>query len=279
MFFITFISIISLPLASPYGTGSLGKIVYSYRGNIFFITHSNLVYSSDGLYILGVKVIISINSMENDLVTILVNISGPLYYDPMLANCSSFSLNVLFEACNTSSLARIINESYKMSLTYMVNASNNYAWLNGHFIGFFPLYVVPDIDYDNATQLKYVYLGEELALITEHDKPVPIRVKRPYKSGFVELRCIAYNNTYVNLCLLHHYPLYVWGLLPIKDNKFALVYLEVDDSMINVLASVNDYPASIEYVDYVRVGLLMSVVALIIVGMYGVVRRLRRGKG
>jgi hypothetical protein len=255
------------------------RTIYVYKGDILFMKRNGSVFISDGFYILSASVVVNISNIKRGLINLSVSINGPLYYDPALANCSGSSFNVLLETCDSSPLARLVNESYRLTLTYSVNVSNNYAWLGNRFVGFFPLYVVPDIGYDNATRFKYVYLGEELTLLTVHGKPAPVRVKKPYGSSSIELHCIVYNNTYVDLCLLHHYPLYVWGFLPIGDNRFALVYLEVDDSMVGVLASVNDYPASVEYVDYVRVGLLVSVVALIIVGVYGVVRRFRRGKG
>lgn len=252
-------------------------VYYAYQGSVDFIIYNNSIFIHTGKYIPNARVIIGISRAKGNTIYVSVHITGALEYDPSLANCSGIDINSLLK-CTGSAHVRIINSSYHLTLIYRINASNNYAWLDNRFIGFFPLYSIPDIGYRNATKFKYVYLGKELSLLEMHGKPIPVHVKKFYGNHVLDLHCIDYRNTYIEFCLLHHYPLYVWGLLPIGDNKFILLSLNVDDSMLRILISVNNYPSNVTYTDYVGIVTIIAIMALIFVIGYLALRYYRGRK-
>ncbi|MEM4741525.1 MAG: hypothetical protein QW370_04970 [Ignisphaera sp.] len=249
-------------------------VLYMLRGNIYFVVRNGSVYMRNGLYIPNATVTVKMCGKVDSRYRILVEIRGPLYYNSDYLNCTGSSPRIYCNVALKLINVRLLNYSYTLALVYDVDPSNNYAWLNGSFIGFFPFYVVPDISYGNATKYKFVYLGKELEIDTVQGKPVPDVMPVEYGGRTVRLKSVRYYNDFIELNILHHYPVLVDGALPIGGDRYITVYLSPAGEMLERLIAVNDYPESVSYIDYARLGIIITVFAAIAIGIFMLVRRI-----
>lgn len=159
----------------------------------------------------------------------------------------------------------------KLSLEYIVDRRSNYAWTtNGVFIGFFPFYSIPDLDYDNITMYKFVYLNETLELDMLNGKPTPYplylkdfypNLSTPNIGGKDHLVCLRLYNNFSNIYIVHHYPVNIENLLlPIGNNTYLFIEsILIDKRYLPLVISIDDYPEAITTIDYSRFALIIGI--------------------
>ncbi|MEM3999014.1 MAG: hypothetical protein QXM62_06520, partial [Ignisphaera sp.] len=59
-------------------------------------------------------------------------------------------------------------------------------------------------------------------------------------------------------------------------DRYITVYLSPAGEMLERLIAVNDYPESVSYIDYTRLGIIITVFAAIAIGIFMLVRRITK---
>jgi len=255
------------------------NILYIYHGNGYIVTRNGSILVCNGESVDEAVVVVKLEAVDQGLAKVVVEINGIKnqvvdYISRVILRCSGEDIYSLLRNCKPPSgaVSSIPLGSFSLSLTFSVNISNNYAWLDKEFIGFFPLYVFPDVRYENATNIRAVYLDDELKLYTLHGKPMIAR----WNISNIIFRSIEFYNKYIRMSLIHHYPVYLTVLLPIGNNTYLLLSLTPDSSMYSRILAVNDYPEGVTYIDYTVLGLMITIGGVIAVAIYFGVKSLRK---
>ncbi len=156
------------------------------------------------------------------------------------------------------------SEPFSAEYTYIVDARYNYAYIGGEPIGFFPLYSLIDIRYEEALDYRFTYLGKPLLLSTtknpvigqpyeDVDKELPITSKINYNGN--ELVTLLFINEFLTANVIHNYIAFIQKLVLPVGNDTYIVFgaLSPDPSMVPYLSSIDDdYPWGITTESFVE---------------------------
>lgn len=250
------------------------SVLKYYAGDAAFLFKHGDSFVGNGTYLDRVRVVVDYRFVNESFALVYVNISAKyLYWDP--------SYHIVFHSINNveqstgGDIIKIIGENYHLYLKFLVNTTNNYAWLNGKFIGFFPLYFFRALGYNNVTKYTYVYLGKELHVDLIQGKPKPANYHL-WKN--LTLTTLHIYNEYISIHFIYHYPVVIEGILPIGNNTYLYCFhLGITGDWIPYLKSIDDYPYAVTYINWDRpvvvVGVFASIIALAIM----LIKRRRRG--
>ncbi|ADI31676.1 hypothetical protein [Staphylothermus hellenicus] len=286
LFTLAWIGIIMAVLLSIVAVGSATPqppSVLTYHGDGFeFAFRRGDVFVGNDTYLSeDVTITISFEPINSTASWIYVDIRAPaVYYWPH----RNFVFRGIWDVeCNESAdwrSVRTIMHNYHLRLKYLVNTTNNYAWLNGEFIGFFPFYIFPTLGYDNVTKYTYVYMGKELHVAMLEGKPGPSRLHVKGASGReYEIVALTLYNKYINIGFVYHWPISVTGFIPIGNNTYLHIdSATIDEDWIPYLKAIDDYPEWVTTIDWSRLILFIAIIGSIIALVIMFIRRRRRHK-
>jgi len=265
------------------------SVLFIYHGRAYIVTREESMLLYNGESVVDAVVVVKLEAVNQELAEVVVEINGTrvllFEYSPetgaagRIIRCSGEEIISLINNCRSSTgmVTQVPQGPFSLSLVFTVNTSNNYAWLGGKFVGFFPLYVFPDVRYENASNVRAVYLDDELRLKTVYGKPAIARIHYHGENGTViTFKSINFHNKYVDMLLVHHYPVHLHVLLPIGNNTYLLALLEPDQSMYDRILAVNDYPEAVSYINYAAIGSAIAVGGAIAAVVYFGVKSLRK---
>lgn len=163
--------------------------VLAYYGSMYFVERQGDSFNYNGTYFDGTVTIEKIEPLNETAAWVYVDITASeVLYRPDA--CS--------DTVNLTIPAKIVVRDYRLQLKYLVDTVRNYAWVNGEFIGFFPFYIFPELSYSNASKYTYIYMEEELKLVSEEGKPLPNVIRLPDNTTLPTLNLV---NKYISICV------------------------------------------------------------------------------
>ncbi len=244
-----------------------------------------------------------INSTFSNVTVVLKGLIIPGIRNGFITMCHGSIPNISCEILTTNLTQNLRSRNITVAISYVVMNKYNYAWemRSGRFIGFFPLYVVPDVNFSNVHIRKYVYLGKTLFVcggivneLTGAWSPIPVDIKVKDSTGRnVELSTIQFYNGLISINVIHHYPVMIWGAFVLPHNRLGEIYMGnytyvlmtgiVPPSLVDHIKSIDDYPEWVSVITWgwveriIIVGI--GIASCIALGTYLIIRRRRRVRG
>lgn len=273
------------PVAASSGAAGGWRLVYGLSVNA--VLYYNITSKSElvGARLFNGNVLIYLKPLNATYVEVKAVFKGVVegvgsvrVCDYSLKNCRSVPYQEFLKLTNATS------REVSASATFIVDRRFNYAWMvlgggRREFVGFLPLYVVPDISYSNASEHQLLYMGRELGVVkASNGEPLPAHISLGGRTVYA----IMFKNPLVTIYVIHHYPVTVNGYIPVPaggmgtNTTLGYGYCSALKDFYSSIFKVNNYPSGAVSVSWGKVAVLAAAFGgAAAIAAYAVVRRRR----